>query len=127
MKNNNPSAGANPIEPARMIMGIAGPDDILNGGLPANRVYLLEGEPGTGKTTIALQFLMEGAKLGESGLCITLSESKEELESVARSHHWSLAGFSIYELIPPADSLKPESQYTIFHPSEIELGETTNA
>jgi len=110
-----------------MTMGVAGLDDILNGGLPANRVYLIEGEPGTGKTTIALQFLMEGAKLGESGLYITLSESKEELESVARSHDWSLAGFSIYELIPPADSLKPESQYTIFHPSEIELGETTNA
>src|SRR5688572_23148508 len=126
-KDLSSNAGDNISAPARMTMGVAGLDDILNGGLPANRVYLIEGEPGTGKTTIALQFLMEGAKLGESGLCITLSESKEELESVARSHHWSLAGFSIYELIPPADALKPESQYTIFHPSEIELGETTNA
>src|SRR5688500_5756551 len=126
-KDLSSNAGDNISAPARMTMGVAGLDDILNGGLPANRVYLIEGEPGTGKTTIALQFLMEGAKLGESGLYITLSESKEELESVARSHDWSLAGFSIYELIPPADSLKPESQYTIFHPSEIELGETTNA
>ncbi len=110
-----------------MTMGVAGLDDILNGGLPANRVYLIEGEPGTGKTTISLQFLLEGARLGESGLYITLSESKEELESVARSHAWSLDGFTLYEMIPPADTLKPESQYTIFHPSEIELGETTNA
>ena len=108
-------------------MGVAGLDNILNGGLPANRVYLIEGEPGTGKTTIALQFLMEGARLGESGLYITLSESKEELGSVARSHGWSLDGFTVYEMIPAEDSLKPESQYTIFHPAEIELSETTNA
>lgn len=108
-------------------MGVAGLDDILNGGLPANRVYLIEGEPGTGKTTISLQFLLEGARLGESGLYITLSESKDELEAVARSHGWSLDGFAIYELVPPADSLRPESQYTIFHPAEIELGETTSA
>ena len=127
MTNNNPSAGANIINPTRMTMGVAGLDDILNGGLPSNRVYLIEGEPGTGKTTIALQFLMEGARLGESGLYITLSESKEELESVAHSHGWSLDGFSIYEMIPAEDSLKPESQYTIFHPAEIELTETTKA
>lgn len=127
MTNKNPSVVTKTIEPDRMTMGVAGLDDILNGGLPANRVYLIEGEPGTGKTTIALQFLMEGARLGESGLYITLSESKEELESVARSHGWSLEGFTVYEMIPPQESLKPESQYTIFHPSEIELSETTNA
>ena len=108
-------------------MGVVGLDDILNGGLPSNRVYLIEGEPGTGKTTISLQFLLEGARLGESGLYITLSESKEELEAVAKSHGWSLDGFAVYELVPPADSLRPESQYTIFHPAEIELGETTSA
>ena len=108
-------------------MGVAGLDDILNGGLPANRLYLIEGEPGTGKTTVSLQFLMEGARQGESGLYITLSETKEELEAVAQSHGWSLDGFTVYEMIPPEDSLKPESQYTIFHPAEIELSETTNA
>jgi circadian clock protein KaiC len=111
----------------KMAMGIEGLDAILEGGLPANRIYLVEGDPGTGKTTLALQFLREGARLGESGLYITLSETKEELLSVARSHGWSLDGFQIYELIPAADSLKPDAQYTIFHPSEIELSETTGA
>lgn len=111
----------------RMRTGVEGLDNILEGGLPENRIYLLEGDPGTGKTTIALQFLMEGARLGENGLYVTLSETKEELQAVAESHGWSLAGFDIYELVPLEESLKPESQYTIFHPSEVELGETTNA
>jgi circadian clock protein KaiC len=112
---------------ARMGTGVEGLDDILEGGFPANRIYLLEGEPGTGKTTFALQFLMEGARRGEAGLYITLSDTNVELEEVAASHGWSLDGLQIYELVPPEDSLKPESQYTIFHPSEIELGETTSA
>ena len=90
-------------------------------------MYLIEGEPGTGKTTLALQFLMEGARQGERGLYITLSETKEELEAVAASHGWVIEGFTIFEVVPPLDSLKPETQYTIFHPAEIELGETTNA
>lgn len=115
------------LEPTRITTGVVGLDEILKGGLPANRVYLIEGEPGTGKTTISLQFLLEGARLGESGLYITLSESKDELEAVAKSHGWSLDGFAIYELVPPEESLRPESQYTIFHPAEIELGETTSA
>src|SRR5215213_4965993 len=112
---------------ARMGTGIEGLDDILEGGFPANRIYLMEGDPGTGKTTLALQFLLEGARHGEAGLYVTLSETKEELEAVAASHGWSLDGLHIYELIPTAESLNPESQYTIFHPSEIELGETTSA
>ncbi|MBV9958393.1 MAG: AAA family ATPase [Acidobacteria bacterium] len=112
---------------ARMATGIQGLDNILEGGLPANRIYLIEGDPGTGKTTLALQFLMEGVRSGEAGLYITLSETKEELEAVAASHGWTLDGFEIYELLPTANSLNPESQYTIFHPSEIELGETTSA
>jgi circadian clock protein KaiC len=112
---------------ARMATGIEGLDNILEGGFPANRIYLVEGDPGTGKTTLALQFLREGVRLGEPGLYVTLSETKEELLAVADSHGWSLDGFSIYELIPSEDSLKPESQYTIFHPSEIELNETTSA
>ncbi|HJU53643.1 MAG TPA: ATPase domain-containing protein [Pyrinomonadaceae bacterium] len=107
--------------------GIEGLDNILEGGFPANRIYLVEGDPGTGKTTLALQFLLEGARRGEPGLYVTLSETKEELLSVAESHGWTLEGFGIYELLPTASSLNPESQYTIFHPSEIELGETTNA
>jgi circadian clock protein KaiC len=111
----------------RMSTGIAGLDEVLEGGLPPDRVYLVEGEPGTGKTTIALQFLLEGARLGEAGLYVTLSETKEELRAVAESHGWSLDGFDIYELLPTEESLQPDSQYTIFHPSEIELGETTSA
>ena len=111
----------------RLATGIEGLDDILEGGFPANRIYLVEGEPGTGKTTLALQFLMEGALRDEAGLYITLSETKEELHAVARSHGWNLDGFDIHEVVPPAESLKPETQYTIFHPAEIELGETTSA
>lgn len=110
-----------------MATGIEGLDNILEGGFPANRIYLVEGEPGTGKTTLALQFLLEGARCGEPGLYVTLSETKEELKAVAESHGWSLDGFTIYELLPTANSLNPESQYTVFHPSEIELGETTSA
>lgn len=111
----------------RMGTGVEGLDSVLEGGFPANRIYLIEGDPGTGKTTIALQFLMEGARRGEAGLYITLSETKEELHAVANSHGWSLDGFHLYELVPLEESLKPEAQYTIFHPSEVELGETTSA
>ncbi len=127
-KKNNPveSASGNSVS-SRTATGIQGLDDILHGGFPANRVYLVEGEPGTGKTTLALQFLMEGVRLGETGLFITLSETKEELEASAHSHGWSLDGINIHELVPAGDALKPESQYTIFHPSEIELRETTSA
>src|ERR1041385_2107709 len=109
----------------RLATGIDGLDNILDGGFPANRLYLIEGEPGTGKTTLALQFLMEGARRGEAGLYITLSETKDELLAVAQSHGWNLNGFEICEVVPPAESLKPETQYTIFHPAELELGETT--
>ncbi len=121
------TATTNKPAPSRLRTGVAGLDNILEGGFPANRIYLVEGDPGTGKTTIALQFLLEGARLGEAGLYVTLSETKEELQAVAESHGWSLDGFDIYELVPLEESLKPESQYTIFHPSEVELGETTSA
>ena len=124
--NTYQGIGADGAE-TRLATGSAGLDDVLNGGFPANRLYLVEGDPGTGKTTLALQFLLEGARRGEPVLYVTLSETKEELTAVARSHGWSLEGVTLHELVPPEESLKAESQYTIFHPSEVELGETTRA
>jgi circadian clock protein KaiC len=111
----------------RLATGSAGLDSVLNGGFPANRLYLVEGDPGTGKTTMALQFLLEGARRGEPVLYVTLSETKEELAAVAASHGWSLEGIGLHELVPSEESLKTEAHYTIFHPSEVELGETTRA
>ncbi len=104
--------------------GVAGLDAILGGGLPRNRLYLVHGEPGNGKTTLALQFLLAGARAGEPGLYVTLSETKEELDAVARSHGWSLKGVHTFEVRASEDHLKAEEQYTAFHPSEVELGET---
>jgi circadian clock protein KaiC len=111
----------------RVKTGIPGLDDVLNGGLPAAHLYLMEGEPGTGKTTIALQTLMEGVKLGEKGLYVTLSESKQELLAVAESHGWCLDGIEIFELLPEENSLREDRQYTVFHPAEVELADTTRA
>src|SRR4249919_4199425 len=105
--------------------GIAGLDDVLAGGLTRDRLYVLEGTPGTGKTTVALQFLMEGARQGERVLYVTLSETREELAGVADSHGWDLSGVSVREMLPSPDSLQPDEQYTMFHPSEVELSETT--
>ncbi len=107
--------------------GIAGLDDILGGGLARNHLYLIEGDPGTGKTTIAMQFLMEGARQGQKGLYVTLSESKTELLEIADSHGWSLDGIDVFELSAGEKQLEPEAQYTVFKPSEIELADTTKA
>src|SRR3954466_10834142 len=106
------------------VTGVAGLDDILSGGLPANRLYLLQGDPGVGKTTLALQFLLEGARLGEPGLYITLSETKEELASVAESHGWQLDKFNLVELSAMEERLNAERENTFFHPSEVELNRT---
>ncbi|MFY2762577.1 ATPase domain-containing protein [Arenimonas sp. MALMAid1274] len=105
--------------------GVPGLDNVLGGGLTPSRLYLIEGTPGAGKTTIALQFLMEGVRKGESVLYITLSETDSELQDVSRSHGWDLTGIHMRELLPNQLSLRPEDQYTMFHPSEVELGDTT--
>ena len=107
--------------------GIGGLDDILRGGLTPSRLYLIEGNPGSGKTTLSLQFLLEGVRLGERTLYVTLSETKRELVSVARSHGWSLDGIDIHEMEASEENLAPDAQLTMFHPSELELSETTKA
>jgi circadian clock protein KaiC len=111
-------------EPPPALTGVPGLDDILGGGLTPNRLYLIEGVPGAGKTTLALRFLMDGAAAGEPVLYITLSETEDELRATAASHGWSLDGITIRQLAP-SENLQPDAQYTMFHPSEVELGETT--
>ncbi|TXN03258.1 AAA family ATPase [Methylobacterium sp. WL64] len=111
--------------PARTAVstGIPGLDDILAGGLTPQRLYLVEGTPGTGKTTLSLQFLLEGVERGEKGLYVTLSESADELRAGAASHGWSLDGIEVYELVNEL-GLDPDSEQSILHPSDVELGET---
>src|SRR5215813_1841317 len=105
--------------------GVPGLDHVLSGGLPVGGLYLVEGEPGAGKTTLALQFLLEGAQRGEKGLYITLSETREELQQVAQSHGWSLDGLSVFDLSAADQQVKAESSHTFFHPSEVELNRLT--
>jgi circadian clock protein KaiC len=107
--------------------GIAGLDDILGGGLPRHRIYLVQGDPGVGKTTVGLQFLLAGVARGEPVLYITLSEGKDEINSVARSHGWSLEGMPLFELSAVDQTASLEQEYTLFQPSDVELQETTRA
>ena len=105
--------------------GIEGLDDILGGGFARSRVYLVEGNPGTGKTTVALQFLHAGARSGERALYITLSETEDELRHSAASHGLDLDGIDVFELIPPENLLDEDQQQSLLYSSDLELGETT--
>ncbi|MEP6905426.1 MAG: ATPase domain-containing protein [Gemmatimonadales bacterium] len=110
----------------RASTGVPGLDEILGGGLPENHLYLVDGEPGAGKTTLALQFLLEGVRLGQRGLYVTLSESRDELLGVAHSHGWNLDGIDVFEL-SGLGLTEAEEGYTIFHPAEVELQQTVDA
>ena len=111
---------------AKARTGVPGLDDILLGGLANGRVFLLEGSPGTGKTTMALSFLREGARLGERGLYITLSETEQELRAGAESHGWEIGeDIEIFEVVPPESLLDSDQQQSLLYASDLELGETT--
>ncbi|MEO7964293.1 MAG: ATPase domain-containing protein [Gemmatimonadaceae bacterium] len=122
---NSSSASPSPVT-RRAATGVKGLDDLLYGGLPRDRVYLIDGEPGSGKTTLALQFLLTGRDLGERGLYVTLSETADELRAIAASHGWSLDGVEIFEL-PGSDDEAMNEAYTLFHPAEVELQQTVGA
>jgi circadian clock protein KaiC len=113
--------------PPKSLTGVPGLDSVMAGGYPSHRMFLVEGNPGTGKTTLALQFLLEGVRAGERGLYVTLSETTDELTGVAESHGWSLDGIDVFELMPDEEALRPDAQYTVFHPSEVELTSTTQS
>ena len=106
---------------ARLLTGVAGLDDILHGGLPTGHVYLIEGDPGSGKTTLGIQFLLAGLVNDEPALYVTLAESREELQAVADSHGFDISKIEIFEVQPPELDQKGADQYTVFHPSEVEL------
>ena len=122
MSASDPSEG---VSPPPASTGIEGLDQILGGGLTPNRLYLVEGMPGSGKTTLAFQFLCEGVRRRERALYIALSETEEETRVVASSHGWSMDGIFVRELAPTEETLDPAEQYTMFHPSEVELTEAT--
>jgi circadian clock protein KaiC len=107
---------------AQAATGVDGLDQLLQGGLPAHRTHLIEGEPGTGKTTLAMQFLLDGQRVGERTLYVTLSETTDELQAIAASHGWSLEGIETYQF---ASLAKNAVEYTLYHPSEVELGDMT--
>ncbi len=119
-----PSSANVPQQNSRDTTGIPGLDDILGGGLPPHRIYVVEGDPGSGKTTFALQFLREGVRLGQRVLYVTLSETLEELNDVAISHDWTLEGINLLELNSLSERLEVDANYTVYHPSDVELGDT---
>ena len=105
--------------------GISGLDEILLGGFVSNSIFLVEGAAGTGKTTLAMQFLLEGARRGEGSLYVALSEGEKEIQTMARSHDWLLGDITIFELLHYGEQIGPDAQYTMFHPSEVELADST--
>jgi circadian clock protein KaiC len=120
------SAGKEPVL-ARCDTGTSGLNHILGGGFPPNALYLVQGDPGVGKTTLALQFLMAGARAGESCLYITFSETSAELFAVAHSHGWSLDGINILELSDFALQLTAEAESTLFDPADMEIQDVTKS
>ncbi len=123
MQPDSPSSAV----PAFISSGIPELDRVLGGGVTPNRFYMIEGIPGSGKTTLGLQFLQAGAQAGERVLYITLSETEEEIRAIAQSHGWNLDGVQVLEVIPNEQTLLPAEQYTVFQPDEVELGETTKS
>lgn len=117
------AAHSSTAHPPTVSTGIAGLDELLQGGLTPNRMYLVEGLPGAGKTTLGMQFLLDGRARGERTLYVTLSETTTELKGVADSHGWSLDGIELTQLAA-SETARPEEQYTLYHPAEVELGET---
>jgi circadian clock protein KaiC len=111
----------------RISTGCAGLDDILDGGLDRDRVYLVEGRPGSGKTTIAMQFLLEGVRRGEPALYVSMSETRREVDLVAKRHGWSLDGLEIFEVVPAEAALDAGKELTVLHPAEVDLSETTKS
>ncbi len=115
-----------PAEAPKALFGVSGLDEVLAGGLARNRLYLVEGVPGSGKTTLAMQFLLQGAAVGERGLYITLSETEEELREAAASHGWTIPeALEVFELVPPENLLDERQQQSLLYSSDLELGETT--
>jgi len=119
-----PSSANSPQQRSRDTTGVPGLDDVLGGGLPRHRLHVVEGDPGSGKTTFALQFLREGVRLGQRVLYVTLSETLEELNDVAVSHNWTLDGINLLELSSLSERLEEDANYTVYHPSDVELGDT---
>src|ERR1700751_2389957 len=120
-KGKSKAKGSAVLKDQRCSSGVEGLDDILSGGFPRDCFYLIQGDPGSGKTTLALQFLLEGVRRGESVFYVTLSETRSELIKVARSHNWSLEGIPLLELSAIEQLLRPEEQTTLFRTSEMEL------
>jgi circadian clock protein KaiC len=108
----------------RVATGVEGLDDVLCGGLPPRGMYLVQGEPGIGKTTLALQFLLEGLRRGEKSMYVALTESRDEVRDVARSHGWSIDGLEIYDAVLADESKTRTTDQTMFYPAEVELEET---